>query len=105
MNFDVAGTMAATIAGSLEAIDPDGSSALGLAESDTNVTLIICSQTRVANRPNAGRFPDTTSDGRSMIADEMAGPYGDLISADVTPATAAAIRRFGIELQRARCGP
>lgn len=100
MGLNVAGTIAATINGAIEAIEIDGGSVLWLDESGKNRGLATnLLATKIAHRLNAGLYPDDTINGRALIVGETSGPSGDLISADVTPATLAALKRLGIAVR------
>lgn len=103
MSLNVAGTIAATIAGSIEAVEIDGRSVLWMDESGKNRGLATnLLATKIAHRLNAGLFPDDTINGRALVAGETTGPAGDLVSADISPATLAALKRLGIEVQPVR---
>jgi hypothetical protein len=100
MSLNVAGTIVATIEGSIEAVEIEGGSVLWMDESGKSRGLTTnLLATKIAHRLNAGLFPDDTINGRALIAGETTGPSGDLVSADVSPATLAALKRLGIEIQ------
>lgn len=91
------GEIAALIGGNIEPVELDGGSVLWLDESGKNRHLPTnLLATKVAHRLNAGLYPDDTINGRALIVGETAGPDGDLVSADVTPVTLAALHRVGV---------
>lgn len=100
MSLNVSGTIAATIEGSIEAVEIDGGSVLWVDASGKDRRLATnLLATKIAHRLNAGLFPDDTINGRALVVGETTGPSGDLVSADVSPATLAALKRLGIEVQ------
>ena len=71
MSLNVAGTIAAAIKGSIQAIDLDGGSVMWLDESGKNRCLATnLLATKIAHRLNAGLFPDDTINGRALIVGE-----------------------------------
>lgn len=100
MSLNVAGTVVGTIEGSIEALDIEGGSVLWMDESSKNRGLATnLLATKIAHRLNADLFPGDTINGRALIAGETTGPSGDVVSTDVSPATLAALKRLGIEIQ------
>lgn len=100
MSLKITATIAATIEGSIEAIEIDDGSVLWADESGKKRELATkLLATKIAHRLNAGLFPDDTINGRALVVGATTGPSGDLVSADVSPATLAALKRLGIEIQ------
>ncbi|NPC95227.1 hypothetical protein [Nocardioides sp. zg-DK7169] len=100
MSLNVAGTIAATIEGSLEAIEIDGWSVLWADASGKNRGLATnLLATKIAHRLHAGLLPDDTINWRALVVGETTRPSGDLDSTDVSPTALAALSRLGIEVQ------
>lgn len=93
------GAIAEIIGGTIEAIELDGGSVLWLNESGKDLGLPTnLLATKIAHRLHARLFPDDTINGRALIVGECPGPHGDLVSADVAPATLDAIKSAKIEV-------
>lgn len=91
------GEIGTLIGGDIEAIEIDGGSVLWLDESGKNKGLATnLLATKIAHRLHAGLYPDDTVNGRAIVIGEAAGPHGDLVSVDVTPATLTALSEIGV---------
>ena len=91
------GPIGTLIGGDIEAIEIDGGSVLWLDESGKNKGLATnLLATKIAHRLHAGLYPDDTVNGRAIVVGEAAGPNGDLVSVDVTPATLTALSEIGV---------
>lgn len=92
VSVNQSGEIGKLIGGHIEAVEIDGGSVLWLDESGKNKGLVTnLLATKIAHRLHAGLYPDDTVNGRALIVGEAAGPHGDLVSVDVTPATLAAL--------------
>jgi hypothetical protein len=92
VSVNQSGEIGILIGGHIEAVEIDGGSVLWLDESGKNKGLATnLLATKIAHRLHAGLYPDDTVNGRALVVGEAAGPHGDLVSVDVTPATLAAL--------------
>lgn len=56
--------------------------------------------TKIAHQLQAGLYPDDTINGRALVLGETIRPDGELMGADLTSATIAALRAAGIKLSQ-----
>lgn len=97
VSVNQSGEIGTLIGGDIEAIEIDGGSVLWLDESGKNKGLATnLLATKIAHRLHAGLYPDDTVNGRAIVVGEAAGPHGDLVSVDVTPATLTALSEIGV---------
>lgn len=100
LSLNRSGEIGTLIGGHIEAIEIDGGSVMWLDESGKNKGLATnLLATKIAHRLHAGLYPDDTVNGRTLVVGEAAGPHGDLVSVDVTPATLAALAEINVAVR------
>lgn len=100
VSVNQSGAIGALIGGHIEAVEIDGGSVLWLDQSGKNKGLATnLLATKIAHRLQGGLYPDDTVNGRALVVGEAAGPHGDLVSVDVTPATLAALADIDVAVR------